>query len=52
MESLDIYIYLHLHQRCKLRWFGHVERMRKDSWVNKCSRRGSGQQQNTWDEVI
>ena len=44
-------------QRDRLRWFEHVERMDKDSWVKKCremveGHRGIGRPLKTWDEVI
>ena len=41
------------------RWFGHVKKMDKDSWVKKLGKeivveghRERGRSQKTWDEVI
>lgn len=45
-------------QSCRLRWFGHVERMEDVNWVKKsrefmvAGRRGRGKPQKTWDEVV
>ena len=44
-------------QRGRLRWFGHVERMDRDSWVKKCREivvglRGRGRSRKNWDEVL
>ena len=45
-------------RRGRLRWYGHVERMDKDSWVSKVrsvnveGSVGRGRPKKTWDEVV
>ena len=45
-------------QRSRLRWFGHVERMKDDNWVKKCrnlevaGKRSQGRPRKTWEQVI
>jgi Reverse transcriptase (RNA-dependent DNA polymerase) len=45
-------------RRCRLRWFGHVERKSVDDWVSKCRKlvvegpRSRGRGRKTWRECI
>ena len=45
-------------RKCRLRWFGHVERKSDDNWVSRCRRlivegqRGSGRGRKTWMECV
>ena len=45
-------------RRCRLRWFGHIERKSADDWVSKCrqleveSLRGRGRSRKTWMECV
>jgi hypothetical protein len=45
-------------RRCRLRWFGHVERKSDDDWVSTCRRlivegqRGRGRGTKTWMECV
>ena len=42
----------------RLRWFSHVERAQKDSWINRChyleveGNAGRGRPRKTWQEVV
>ena len=46
-----------LTKKVDSRWFGHVEKMDKDSWVKKCREMvveghgGRDRPRKTWDEV-
>ena len=45
-------------RRCRLRWFGHIERKSADNWVSKCRQleveglRGRGRSRKTWMECV
>ena len=46
-------------RRGRLRWFGHVERMKADDWVSACrnlvvggGKRGRGRGRKTWKECV
>ena len=58
LEQLGIKSVAEVVRRNRLRWFGHVERMRADNWVSQCREikveglRGRGRSRKTWNECV
>ena len=58
LEQLGIKSVAEVVRRNRLRWFGHVERMRAGNWVSQCREikveglRGRGRSRKTWNECV
>ena len=58
LEQLGIKSVAEVVRRNRLRWFGHIERMRAGNWVSQCREikvegsRGRGRSRKTWNECV
>ena len=57
-DNLQIENITEVVRRARLRWFGHVERMKEENWVKKTAsmevegRRPAGRPKKTWRETV
>src|SRR5208282_4890964 len=60
LSRLDIECVSVVVRRCRLRWFGHMERKQPDDWMSACRHivvesvkgRGCGMPRKTWRECV